>query len=596
MRSSLSPSLSVPLSVLCLVAAGLLAPGCHRAAKPEVGPDRTVEAGLPVGFGSAQEGAPEVTWNFGDGTPTQKAARVSHAFPRSGTFTVQALEGATELGRALVTVVPRPVLRAIPADATVAIYVPQLRGSVEPLVDFYERLVGPDIARRQIEEAPLLPMILQSVRGDTSMVDPEEGFGLFSVPVFEGSVAVLGVVDGPAAVEALVRDFESEGLTAQRQADGSARIELRESEPLTVFVDRGYLYLAMPDTEEAKEGEPVKASLSSPDAEGLRRYVMGFSGPGLSESPLLATLRGKVEEGNLYLFTRFPEKEQADGFPGFFSSLRVKEGRAELDGFMASDKVLLSGKQGPVPTLLEKAPVGPVAAAMVSIPPDELAKALVGAPGSPRRAEALDSWRKEGIDAEALISAVRGDVTLLVYFDAPAFYRNFLTNKRPEPRGAVLLEAGLTRPEPVVAALKKAFEAGSWNVETIQEKSVTRFRTRLMDQPMVFTVAADRLSLQAGEALEARPRENVAAGLRERFGASAFGPSHLSLMVDMGRLRAEMDAPGQVPGVPAGQLAAAKAFGGAFLDQLTPFEHAFMDLSPEEGGARLRGRIVVRTR
>jgi hypothetical protein len=595
MRSSLSVFPKVPLSVLSLVAAGLLASGCHRAAKPEMGLDRTVEAGIPVEFGSAQEGAPEVTWNFGDGSPTQKAARLSHAFPRSGTFTVQALEGASEVGRVQLTVVPRPVLRAIPADATVAIYVPQLRGSVEPLVDFYERLVGPDTARRQIEEAPLLPMMLQSVRGSSTAVDPEEGFGLFSVPAFEGTVALLGVLDGQAALDEVVKEFESEGLRVQRKADGSVLIELRESEPITAFLDRGYLYLAMPDTEEAEEGKPVKASVSSPDAEGLRRHVMGFTGPGLSESPLLTELRGKVAEGSVYVFTRFP-KEGADGFPGFFSSLRVQEGRAELDGFIPADKPLLAGKQGPIPALLEKAPMGPVAAAMVSIPPEELTKALVGAPGSPRRAEAMESWSQQGIDAEALIGALRGDVTMLAYFDAPAFYRNFLTNKRPEPRGSVLLEAGLTRSEPVVDALTKAFAEGAWNVETSKEKGVTRFRTRMMDQPLVLSVAADRLSLQAGEALDARPRENVGTGLRERFGANAFGPSHLSVMVDMGRLRAELDAPSQVPGVPAGQLAAAKAFGGAFLDQLTPFDHAFLDLTPEEGGARLRGRIVVRTR
>ena len=450
-------------------------------------------------------------------------------------------------------------------------------------------------ARAQIEAAPFLPMVLQSVRGTSPAVDPEEGFGLFSVPSFEGSVALLGVTDGPAAVDAVIKEFEAGGIPVRRQEDGSVRIEPRESEPLTLFLDRGYLYLAMPDTEEPEEGEPVPVSISSPDAEGLRRQVMGFTGPGLSESPLLTRLRGRVEEGSVYLFSQFP-KEEAEGFPGIFASLRGKEGRAELDGFFASDKPLLAGKQGPVPALLEKAPVGPVAAAMLSIPPEELVTAIVGAPGSPRRAEAMASWREEGIDAEALIGAVRGDVTMLVYFDAPAFYRNFLTNKRPEPRGSVLLEAGLTRSEPVVDALTKAFAEGAWNVETSKEKGITRFRTRMMDQPLMLSVAADRLSLQAGEALDARPRENVGTGLRERFGASAFGPSHLSVMVDMGRLRAEMDAPSQVPGVPTGQLAAAKAFGGAFLDQLTPFDHAFLDLTPEEGGARLRGRIVVRTR
>ncbi|KFE63198.1 PKD domain-containing protein [Hyalangium minutum] len=596
MRSSPSLSLKVPLSVLSVLAVGLVAPGCHRALKPDVGQDRTVEAGVPLEFGSAQEGAPEVTWNFGDGTPVQKATRASHAFPRAGTFTVQALEGATELGAARITVVPRPVLRAIPADATVAFFVPQLRGNVEPMVDFYKRLVGPEVALRQIDEAPFLPLVLQSAKGDASAVDPDEGFGLFSVPVFEGSVAVLGVTDGAAALEAVVKDFESEGLTVQRRGDGSARIELRASEPVLAFLDRGYLYLAMPEKDEPKAGEPVKASTSSPDPEGVRRYVQGFTGAGLSESSLLMELRGKVQEGNLYLFSSFPKKEKDDGFPGFFSSLRVKEGRAEVDGFLASAKPLLAGKQGPVPALLEKAPVGPVAAAMMSIPPDELATALLGAPGSPRRAEALASWSQEGVDGEALIGSVRGDVTMLVYFDAPAFYRNFLTNKRPEPRGSVLLEAGLTRAEPVVAALTKAFAAGSWNVETVKEKNVTKFRLRMMEQPMVVSVAPDRLSLQAGEALDARPRENIGTALRERFSANAFGPSHLSLMVDMGRLRAEMDAPTQVPGVPTGQLAAAKAFGGAFLDQVTPFDHAFVDLAPEEGGARLRGRIVIRTR
>jgi hypothetical protein len=596
MRSSSRLSLKVPLSFLSLVAGGLLAAGCHHAVKPELGPDRTVEAGIPVEFGSPQEGAPGVTWDFGDGTPAQTVGHVSHAFMRAGTYAVRALDGQTEVGRAQLTVVPRPVLRAIPADATVAIYVPRLRGSVEPLVDFYERLVGPEIARRQMEETPFLPMVFQSLRGDTSAVDPEEGFGLFSVPSFEGTVALLGVTDGQAAMDAVVREFESGGHKVQRQADGSARIELGDVEPVTAFLDRGYLYLAMPQKEEPKEGEPVKASASSPDAEGVRRYVAGFTGPGLSESPLLTQLRGKVAEGSVYVLTRFPKKEADDGFPGFFASLGVKEGRAELDGFLASDKPVLKGKPGPMPTLLEKAPLGPVAAAMMSIPPEELASLLFGAPGSSRRTEAQDTWRKEGIDAEGLISALRGDVTLLVYFDAPAFYRNFLTNKRPEPRGAVLLEAGLTRAEPVVAALTKAFAEGSWSVESSKEKDVTRFRTRVMEQPLVVSVAADRLSLQAGEALDVRPRGDVGATLRDRFGTSAFGPSHLSLMVDMGRLRADMDAPEQVPGVPQGQLSAAKAFGGAFLDQLTPFDHAFLDFAPEEGGARLRGRIVVRTR
>jgi hypothetical protein len=596
MRSSPSPALKVLLSVLCVVAVGLVGPGCRRAVKPELGADRTVEAGVPVELGSAGEGAPVVTWDFGDGTASQTASQASHAFARSGTYTVRALEGTEEVGRVRLTVVPRPVLRAIPADATVALFVPRLSDAVGPLLGFYEQLVGPDTARRQIDGLPFLPIVLESVRGGSQVVDAEEGFGLFSVPSFDGSVALLGIVEGPAAMERVLKEFESAGRPVQRQADGSARVEFDDESDVLLFLDRGYLYLAMPETQEAGEGEPVKAqAVAAPDMEALRRHVTGFTGPGLSEAPMLTRLRGRVQEGSVYAFTRFPEAEQSRGFPGFFASLRVQEGRAELDGFMASDKPLLAGKQGPVPALLNQAPVGPVASAMMSLPPEEIASWLIGAPGSERRAEAMATWTARGMDGEGLISALRGDVTLLVYFDAPAFYRNFITNKRPEPKGSVLFEAGLTRAEPVVAAAKKAFEGSAWTVETVKDKGITRFRGRIAEQPVLFSVAPDRLSVQAGEALEGRTVGDVGGALRERFGTGSFGPSHLSLMVDLGRLRAELDAPEQVPGVPQAQLNAAKAFGGALLDQVTPFDHAFMDFAPEEGGARLRGRVVLRT-
>jgi hypothetical protein len=597
MRSSSSLVLKALLSVLCVVAVGLVGPGCRRAVKPDLGADRTVEAGIPQEFGSAQEAAAVVTWDFGDGSPSQTTSQAFHAYARAGTYTVRALDGSEEVGRVQLTVVPRPVLRAIPADATVAFYVPRIAEAVEPLVSFAEQLLGTEMARRQMEETLLLPLLLESVRGTGSqVVDAEEGFGLFSVPSFDGSVALVGILDGPPAMERVLKEFESAGRPVQRLRDGSARVEFEDEPAVLLFLDRGYLYLAMPEKPEETAGKPVRArAVATPDVEALRRHVTGFTGSGLSEAPMLTRLRGRVQEGSVYAYTSFPRPEQSEGFPGFFASLKVKEGRAELDGFMASDKPLLEGKKGPVPALLNKAPMGPVATAMMSVPAEEMVNWLIGAPGSARRAEALAEWTAQGMDSEALIGAVRGDVTLLVYFDAPAFYRNFLVNKRPEPKGSVLFEAGLTRAEPVVAAVTKAFEGSSWSVEKGADKGTTRFRGRIAEQPVVLTVGPDRLSVQAGESLEGRPTGDVGRALRERFGAGAFGPSHLSLMVDLGRLRAELDAPTQVPGVPPGQLSAAKAFGGAFMDQVTPFDHAFMDFAPEEGGARIRGRVVLRT-
>ncbi|MDC0714945.1 PKD domain-containing protein [Stigmatella sp. ncwal1] len=583
------------LSVWCVAALGLSASGCHRSVKPELGLDRTVEAGVPVDFGSPREDATPVTWDFGDQSSEVTQARISHAFAKAGTYTVRAREGTREVGRVQLTAVPRPVLRAIPAEARVALWLPQLRGTVEPLLAFYEQLVGPELARRQLGDAPFLPLLVRSARGDSQRVDPEEGFGLFRLPSFEGTVALLGVTDGPAALDAVLKEFEAGGTQVRRQEDGSASVQRGLGAPITLFLDRGYLYLAIPQVETVEPGQAVRAQASvSPDAEALRGLIAGFTGPGLSEVPLLEQLRGKVAEGNAYVFTSLVE--EGPGFPGALVSLRVREGLAELDGFMASEKPLMEGKQGPVPALLGNAPSGPVAAAMVSVPPELLATWIFGAPGSPRRVGVAEAWKQEGIDAEALTQAMRGDVSLLAYFDAPAFYRNFLANKRPEPRGALLLEAGLTRAEPVVAVLTKVFEQGTWNVETVKEPGMTRFRMRWMDQPLLLSVTSDRLWLQAGEPLEARPKKNVGGLLQERFGSSAFGPGHLSLMVDLGQLRADLAAPREVPGVPQVQLGAAKALGGAFLEQLTPFEHAFMDFSPEEGGARLRGRVVLRTR
>ncbi|WP_225412068.1 PKD domain-containing protein [Stigmatella hybrida] len=594
MRSSplASPSL---LPLWCAAILGLLASGCHRAVKPELGVDRTVEAGVPVDFGSPREDATPVTWDFGDQRPQVKQARISHAFASAGTYTVRALEGSREVGRVQLTVVPRPVLRAVPAEARVALWVPQLRGTVEPLLTFYEQLVGPSLARNQLGDAPFLPLLLRSARGDARLVDPEEGFGLFRLSSFEGTVVLLGVTDGPAAMDAVLQEFEAGGAQVRRQEDGSASVQRGRGAPISLFLDRGYLYLALPQAETPEEGQTVRAQASlGPDVGALRGLIAGFTGAGLSELPVLEQLRGKVAEGQAYLFTSLVE--QGSAFPGMLASIRVGEGLAELDGFLAADKPLMEGKQGPVPALLAQAPAGPVAAATLSVPPEQLASWIFGAPGSPRRQEVTEAWKQEGIDAEALTQAMRGDVSLLAYFDAPAFYRNLVANRQPEPRGTILLEAGLTRPEPVVAMLTKMFAEGTWNVETVKEPGITRFRMRVLEQPLLLSVGADRLWLEAGEPLAARPKKNVAAALSERFAPSAFGPGHLSLMVDLGQLRADLQAPREVPGVPQVQLGAAKALGGAFLDQLTPFDHAFMDFTPEAGGARLRGRVVLRKR
>lgn len=600
MTPHVRPSLRA-LVALCMVAVALVGPGCRRAVRAEAGEDRTVEAGVPVDFGSEVPDAPVVTWDFGDGTPPQQGARVSHAFPRAGSYTVRALEKDKKdevLDSARISVVPRPVLRAIPEDAEVAVFFPQLRGNVEPLVGFYSRLVGEAQARELLEEAPLLSLVLSELQGEPRVVDPEEGVGFFSLPGFEGTVGLMGVTDSQAALEAVVKELESGGASVAQQLPGGTVLLQRETGTLmSLFADRGYLYLVVPDEE---EGGEEAAGETPAGMEAVRARIAGMSGPGLSELPLLAEMRPKVGAGNVYLFARPVGEDASSGFRGTWAVLRAEEGQVELEGWVSTEQALLEGTSPPIPALLEKAPAGPVATMTVSIPPEQLTKLAFGAPGSERRERTLQRLQEQGFDAagaDSLLGALRGDAALLAYFDAPAFYRNFIRgSRRPEPRGTLLFEAGLRHSAPVVEWLTQRLKARGQPFEVVKGTDATLLRTRMMEQPVEFSVSADRLTMRGGEALEGRAPGAVGQGLRERFGAHSFEPGHVSAMVDVGRLRAELEAPQEVPGVPPQQLPVARSLVGTLLDQLPPVEHVFLDFTPEPGGGRFRARAALRAR
>ncbi|WP_375760611.1 PKD domain-containing protein [Corallococcus exercitus] len=596
-------ALRSPLPLLLLLAAvGLGTSGC-RNLRPDLGPERTLEAGVPEAFGSPAPKAPTVTWDFGDGTPPRTAPGASHAWATAGRYTVRALDGDKELARVVITVVPRPVLRAVPQDAQTVLWVPRLRGNVEGLVDFYERLVGAGNARATLADTPLMPLLLRSLAGGPSEVDPEEGFGFFLLPDFDGVVALLGVTDSRAALAAVARELRSAGHQVLPREDGSARVDpVDGGRSMLLFADRGYVYLAVPDSPDAPEpGETVKALAveESPDVELVRRRVEALSGPGLSENALLGELRGKVRDGSVFLFSAppVPEAEKEDmPVRGFFGALAVQADQAELDGFLSSSRPLLGGTRGPASQLLGRAAVGPVAAAQLSVPPEELARLVFGSPESPRRQRTLERWRKQGLDAEPLLKALRGDVAMLVYFDAAAFFRGFIQDKRPSPKGTVVMEAGLTSLQPVLQLIQKQLQDNALVFQKEAQGNTTRFRTRLMEQPVSLTLTPERATLEAGEVLTGRETGDVGATLRTRFGAEAFGPGHLSLMVDMGRLRADLAGVRSVPGVGTGQLLASQVFVTALLERLTPFEYGFLDFSPAEGGGRLQGRVVLRER
>ncbi|MET0401660.1 MAG: PKD domain-containing protein, partial [Cystobacter sp.] len=538
------------LTALFAVVVGLLGPGCHRVVKPEAGGDRTVEAGVPVDFGAEGSGAPVVSWDFGDGSPVRSGARVSHAFEQPGTYTSRALEGGTVLASATLTVVPRPVLRAVPEDTEVLLFFPQLRGNVEPLMGFMAHLVGESQVLQSLDSIPLLSLVLREVNGEARIVEPEEGLGFFSLPRFEGSVVLLGVRNSAAALDTVLEELKARGArVVQREPPDTVRLRRDNGLPMVLFADRGYLYLVIPDapeTEPEQEGAIQKVSAEegrdlAAEVEAVRTHIRGASATGLSEHPMLPSLRAKVGVGNVHVFARPGGDEASETIQALWAALTFQDSRADMEGWVSSHKALFEGGSSPAPELLSQAPLGPIAAMTVSLPPETLAKLAFGSPGSERRTRTEQYLARQGLDAagvRGVLGALRGDLSLLAYLDAPAFYRNLLQGaQRPEPRGSVLFQAGLVNSAPVLEWLTGVLRSRGQPFEVKQDKGATRLLTRAFGQPVDVALTGDRLTMRGGEPLEARARGGVGPVLRERFGAEGFGAGHLSAMLDVGRVR-----------------------------------------------------------
>lgn len=564
--------------------------GCRRGAKPDLGEDRTVEAGIPVELGSDGFGSSTLLWDTGEGRPPVEAEKLDHAFQKPGVYTVRALEGTAEVARVKLTVVPRPALRAIPGNAELVLFVPSLRGNVDALVNFTETLLGADNAQRVFQQLPLAPLILEAAAAGQQgrgPVDPEEGMGLVQLPGFPGTVGFVGVQDEAASIAAVLDGAKDAGLSARQGEAGVRFLESPDGRLFALFTDRGYLYAALPEAGVSRASFPASAAR-------VHAAVAQSKPEGISTHPRLAELREKAGPGNLYVFS---PGTPGHAIEGVWAALQVQEGGLTLDGFVATRGPLLESARGPVPTLLNQVPEGPVLALQVSLPPRELGELVFGAKGSSRRSEWEAKMKQAGGRAEELLGALRGDLALLAYFDAPAFFANLVRGSgRPEPRGTVLLEAGISKQAPIDTFVREQLEAGPSRVEAVRERGAVRYRTRLFEQPVEVSVTPDKVSLSAGELVRNRPSGDLAAGLRERSEGMAFTPGQVSLLLDFGRLRQEIDAPKQLPGVPAERLSAVQAFAGAFLEQLTPFDHAFFNVSPEGSGARLKGRLVLRGR
>jgi hypothetical protein len=550
-------------------------------------------AGVEASVGSPDPEAPEFLFDFGDGSPAVFARQARHAYARSGSYTASARRDGEAAFAAKFTVVPRPLLAAVPPEATSVIFLPKVAGHLDSVIDFLEKLLGAEAVQDFLDASVLPALAIELPSSESPAVDPQEGLGLFTLPQFEGTVALLGVIDDAKALEVLVKQLERRGGYARQEVDRTVRVRLPRGRELALFVDRGYLYVALPEAKELEPSDPTLTGLPPMvDIEPAVAAVRQAADDGLMNAPAVAKARARLPGGDAFVYLAAPASKERK-WEGLLAALTLSDRALDLDGLVVAEKPLWKADAVKTAGLLGAAPQGAVAAAYASVPPAELAALLLGAAGTPNRLAAAERAHGSGVDLEALLSALTGDLSALAYFDAESTLANLATGaERPEPRGTLLLEAGTARAGPIEALVRAQLENAGLRYERLEEAGVTRYLTRLREQQVELRLSPGRAQLTAGASLGARANSDLTKALQARFG-DAFGPGHVSLMVDLGQLRRELSEPRSISGIDPRRLVMVQGIASSFL-QRTPVETGFLDLSPDADGARLKGRLTLK--
>jgi hypothetical protein len=248
-------------------AAALLLAACVKRVAPSAIEDRTATSGIPTSFGSSSE-LPEgvrIQWDFGDGTPPAEGPVVSHAFPRSGAFTVTQTvvdpDGQKRSTSAKATVLRRSVPSALPGDARAALIqeMPWRRMALhrETATRLGMRDVFDDTAR-MLSDALGFDATSEEAAAAHGF-DPEEGLALYTVADdAEALVGAVGTSDDAKALASVKRLLGHEGGSGrfaggpyqltESSLDGTPVLlgAGRGGEKVGVLQRYGYLYLRLP--------------------------------------------------------------------------------------------------------------------------------------------------------------------------------------------------------------------------------------------------------------------------------------------------------------------------------------------------------------
>jgi hypothetical protein len=496
---------------------------------------------------------------------------------------VQGFDGDFLAQRIDLVIVPRALQRAVPQECEALIWTPSLKEDLGPVVDFLERVAGPGNLQRVFEESWLPALAIELSSGDGSVLDPQEGLGMMMLPGFNGRVVLLGVVDGDRALAALSARLLAGGAEeGPKNADG-LRVFGGPWGNAIAFVDRGYLYLVLPEV-----------SVTETEVAGVVNRLRGSALLGLQEYAPFTESLSELPNGNLFIYAREDRPSAKDAraplIESVIAGLSVGTRSATLEGRVRTSRPL--AKTSAPTAMFSRAMDGPVAALKLSFPADELAGYV--AAGDPK-AGLLQRLTAAGVDTDAALRAFTGEVGGLAWFDGEGFLKNLVTGTgKPEWRGVIHLIAGVTQRE-AIEPVARALLGDPTRAPFADDRNALLWQQRLSTAMITLALTPGSLMVRSGDGSGPRTNVDLAKELGDRF-HGAFGPGHSSLLIDLGRLKSELAAPRVISGLDATRVVTVQGLTSAFFDQLTPIDHLVLDFAPDASGGRIWGSITLKER
>ncbi len=461
-----------------------------------------------------------------------------------------------------------------------------MKGNLEVALAAVDSLFGSVSREAFLEQAPLPAIalrVLSQMSGQEHGIDPQGGLGLFHIDGYAGAVGLIAVSDVQRAMSAVRVHLLAVGATPAVAIGGAEALRMEDGALTVLLPSRGYLYMLMPDSADSSGSERTSEQV----------VALLRDGPVATLASTAAWRRVARGQGDLASVNLFANAAEAGSFgaEAVLVNLRAEPSKLVLGGLISTREPLRIPQPASAPHLL-RAPEGPVVVASLWFEPDALKAAVLGPLGSMRRRLFGSRVEALGVNSEALFASLGGRVSLLAYFDGELSWLNVLQDQLTLPYARLLLETSLQRRAPLERYVQARLKDSGLTFRRTLRGSDARYTANAGGAELEVRLAEKRAQLSIGDARATRPETKLSEQLRSRFGQGPFGPGHASLLVDLGALRAELDRPIDLEGLPDEDARLLQQFAGLLLWQMGPIDHVFLDLGATPEGLKVRGEIV----